>query len=386
MKLQYGATSALALGAALMATGASAIGIDRSNQDVTAIFEEGNVAELSFGRVLPDLSGKDRGLAGDYDNVGEEFNNFSASVKMDFGRGFSAALIADQPFGADILYEGDPGTTFFGGTSANLDSTALTLVGRYRINESFSLHAGVRRETLEGAITLSGRAYGPVFDGATPTLNGYAVDLDENSANGYVIGAAYEKPEIALRVALTYNSAIEHDFDTTESLAGNVVASGTTTVETPESWNLDMQTGIAANTLVFANIRYAAYEDTLVSPDFFAGATGGLSLTDIDDNYSAQIGLGRKFSDAFSGQIAVGVEPEGDERISPLDPTDGKGWVSLGGAYNMEAVTISGGIRYTKLGDASPQTRNPATGLREDRADFTDSSAVALGMSVAYRF
>jgi long-subunit fatty acid transport protein len=395
MKLHHGATSALALATALMASQAGAIGLDRSNQDITAIFEEGNVLELSFGKVFPDISGEDIRPEsspfpnGDYDDVGDDFLNASTSVKMDFGNGFSGAVIIDQPFGADISYEGSPATTMLGGTMADLNGHAITAVGRYKFNENVSVHAGARRQTLEADIVLSGRAYGPPFDGTSPTLNGYSVTLEESSANGFLVGAAYEIPEIALRVALTYNSAIEHEFDTTERLAGNIVAAGgTTEVETPESWNLDAQTGIAADTLVFANIRYAAYEDTRVSPAVFAGPDpeNPRSLTNIDDNYQMQVGVGRKLSDMFAVQAAIGFEAEGDERISPLDPTNGKRWVSLGGAYTMETVTISGGIRYTMLGDANPETTNPLTGRPEDRAVFNDNSAVAIGMSVAYRF
>lgn len=392
MKLHHGATSALALATALMASQAGAIGLDRSNQDITAIFEEGNVLELSFGKVFPDISGADIRPAGspvpngDYDDVGDDFLNASTSVKMDFGNGFSGAVIIDQPFGADISYEGDPASTMLGGTMADLDSHAITAIGRYKFNENFSVHAGVRRETLEADIMLSGLAYG--------ALNGYSVALDESSANGFLVGAAYEIPEIALRAALTYNSAVEHEFDTVESLPVALQAgfslpaqvASTTTVETPESWNLDLQSGVAQDTLVFANIRYAAYEDTLVSPRIFSTATGGASLTNIDDNYQMQVGVGRRLSDMFAVQAAIGFEAEGDERTSPLDPTNGKRWVSLGGAYTMETVTISGGIRYTMLGDANPETTNPLTGRPEDRAVFNDNSAVAIGMSVAYRF
>ncbi|SDE13500.1 outer membrane protein transport protein [Limimaricola pyoseonensis] len=392
MTLHHGAASAIALAAALAASQAAAVGLDRSNQDVTAIFEEGNVLELSLGRVWPDISGEDGEFAlfpgsdAEYDDVGEDFLNASGSLKFDVNPDVSMALIVDQPFGADIMYSETPGSNL-GGTSAELDSVAATVIGRYKINPNFSVHGGLRRETLEGSIRLEGLAYGG--------LSGYEVMLDENDAYGYVLGAAYERPEIALRVALTYNSSIEHDFDSTETLGGvpigllPVTASGgldgigETKVETPAAWNLDMQTGVAQDTLVFANIRYAEYSETLVSPEFFSLATGGQSLTNIEDNYSAQIGVGRRFNDMFSGQVAIGYEPEKDDLVSPLQPTNGSRWVSLGGAYKAnEQVTISGGVRYTWLGDAFPETGTPDTA----RASFDDNTAVAYGMSISTRF
>ena len=392
MKLQYGAASLIALGAALTASQAGAIGLDRSNQDVTAIFEEGNVLELGYGRVFPEISGRDGDFAlvpgtdSEYDGVGEDFLNVSASLKFDITPDISMAVIVDQPFGADILYPESAGSNL-GGTSADLDSIATTIVGRYKINESFSVHGGLRGEKLNGLIRLNGVAYGG--------LSGYEVELADDTAYGYVLGAAYERPEIALRVALTYNSAIEHDFDSTETLGGAPIGLlpvtanggldglGTTEVETPASWNLDAQTGVAKDTLVFANIRYAEYSQTLVSPEFFSLATGGASLTNIEDNVSAQIGVGRRFNDMFAAQAAIGYEPEKDDLVSPLDPTNGKRWVSLGGAYKAnEQVTLSAGVRYTFLGDATPETGTPDTA----RASFEDNDALAVGMSIATRF
>ena len=48
----------------------------------------------------------------------------------------------------------------------------------------------------------------------------------------------------------------------------------------------------------------------------------------------------------------------------------------------MDSVVISGGVRYTWLGDARPETGTPD----EPRATFTDNTALALGMSVGFRF
>jgi long-chain fatty acid transport protein len=58
----------------LTTTTAGAVGLDRSNQDVTAIFETGNYAELSFGFVMPTATGTDLGsLALPYDDVAGDF-------------------------------------------------------------------------------------------------------------------------------------------------------------------------------------------------------------------------------------------------------------------------------------------------------------------------
>ncbi|MCH2168330.1 MAG: hypothetical protein MK107_11465 [Oceanicola sp.] len=47
-----------------------------------------------------------------------------------------------------------------------------------------------------------------------------------------------------------------------------------------------------------------------------------------------------------------------------------------------DAITISGGVNYTKVGDAQPETGTPDTA----RANFNDNSVFGVGFSVAYKF
>ena len=147
-------------------------------------------------------------------------------------------------------------------------------------------------------MTLSGAGYSG--------LSGYRGEFESDEAVGYVFGAAFEKPELAMRVALTYQSRILHDLVTTETLNGAPATAGpsSTRVETPESLNLEFQSGVAKDTLVFGSIRYARYSDTIVSPVFFASQTGGASLTDIEDSTDYEIGIGRGLNDQWSGLVA----------------------------------------------------------------------------------
>jgi long-chain fatty acid transport protein len=358
----------------LCGTSISALGLDRSNQDITAIFETGNYAELSFGYVMPNLTGTDV-LGNSIDNVGSAFSQLSGAVKMDLNDQMSFGLIIDTPYGVDVTYGGSPASTMLGGTEAILNSTAFTAIGRYKFNENFSAHAGLRYQTLDADITLSGLAYG--------ALNGYNVLMTNGSGTGYVAGVAYERPDIALRVALTYNSAITNSFDTTETLNGAPLGVSTTDVESPEAWNLDFQTGIAANTLLFGQIRHAVYSQTVLTPTTFGALTGGASITDIEDGTSYSVGIGRKFSDTFSGSIAFGYEGEGtDDLVSPLSPTNGMKSISIGGQYTMDNIIFSGGVRYSMLGDARPETGTPDVA----RAQFTDGDVLSVGLSIGYRF
>ena len=69
--------------------------------------------------------------------------------------------------------------------------------------------------------------------------------------------------------------------------------------------------------------------------------------------------------------------------MSPLAPTNGATYITLGAQYNVnEQVTISGGIRYTELGDAFPETGTPDVA----RGDFADNYAVSAGFKISYKF
>jgi long-subunit fatty acid transport protein len=369
---------------AASAMGVQAGGLDRSGQDVGILFEAGNKFELSFGHARPSLDGAENGTTGTTNvigNVGSSFNILSGALRYELSPDLAVAVIVDQPYGADIFYPGAGTASALGGTTAIVNSYAITALARYKLNDAFSFHGGLRYQEIDADVTLSGLAYGG--------LNGYRGQFDADGGVGYVIGAAFEKPEIALRVALTYNSEITHDLPTRESIGGTPVAApGVTEVVAPESLNLEMQTGIAADTLLFGSVRYARYSDTRNSPAFFDSAvepgTPGSSITDIENSTDYEIGVGRRFNEKFSGSIAIGYQSSGDDAlVSPLAPTNGARYLSLGGAYVIsDAVTLSGGVRYTDFGNANPETGTPDVG----RANFNDNSAISAGFKISYSF
>lgn len=363
-------TSAAAL--ATVAAGAQAGGIDRSGQGLGALFEAGRYFELSFGYVAPAVDGTD--IAGfPTGEVADSYTQLALSYKFDVNDQVSIALNIDEPFGADINYP--LSSPVLGGTVANADSYAVTGILRYKFNENFSVHGGLRAQHAEGFIRLQGAAYAG--------LSTYNVTLDSDWAPGYLIGVAYEKPEIALRVALTYNSAIEHEFDSIERLGTTQVAPGSVTeVSTPQSVNLDFQTGVAEDTLLFGQIRWADWSEFLIDPAFFTPVAGG-GLVSLEDTFTYTLGVGRRFNENWAGSFSVTYEPKGTDRlVSPLAPTDGRFGTTLGAVYTMDNMKITGGINYSWLGDAQPETGTPDTA----RANMVDNSSVGVGVKIGWSF
>ncbi len=345
---------------ALSATGALAGGLDRSGQSVGIIFEDGGYVELSFGMVMPSVTGTFAVGPTPSGNMAGSYSQFSLGVKQDINDKISIGIVLDEPYGASVDYPA--GAYPLAGTTAEVSSQALTAVGRYKVSDRFSVIAGIRTQSITGDIAITG---------------GYFLTMESAGDFGYLVGAAYEIPDIALRVALTYNSAI----DTT--LTGTEVGVGAVSLDVtmPQSINLDFQTGIAADTLLFGSVRWAEWTAFDLMPPAYAAANGGDSLLDYDnDVFTYSLGVGRKFSDTFSGSIALGYEAATATAASPssnLSPTDGYFSVQIGGKYTMDNMNISGGIRYVVLGDAITSTLG---------SSFTDNSAIGVGIKVGYSF
>ena len=230
---------------------------------------------------------------------------------------------------------------------------------------------GLQAAALQTQSTLS-------LNNATTGPLTYRADTEKDRETSYILGAAYERPEIALRVALTYESGYTHKFRTTETLAAvpGISGSSITRVDMPDVYTLDFQSGVATDTLVFGSIRHATWSDWHVRPRGYEALTGD-EVTGIDsDTTTYRIGVGRKFSDSISGFARVTYEPGNGDVASRLAPTDGSTAFGIGGTYTRDAFKITGGVEYITFGEATD-----ASGTR-----FADNDAVAVGVSVGYRF
>lgn len=354
---------ALVTAAVFAATsGAHAGGVERSAQSVGILFEQGRYAELSFGRFAPDVSGLAGGVAASGDMAGD-YNSWSLGYKMDIGDRMAFAVILDQPIGANVNYPA--GTPYpLRGSTATLTSSAITALLKYRFENNVSVYGGLRYETVHGEVSL-------------PTVGAYTLDTNYDSELGYVVGVAWEKPEIAARVALTYNSSITHSLESSETgFAAGTTAAGFDT-EVPESVNLEFQTGIAKDTLLFGSIRWVDWTSFVINPPRYPDALGNL-VDYASDRTTYNLGIGRRFNENWAGAITIGYEKSDGARTGNLGPTDGIKSIGLAATYTMDNVKITGGVRYVEIGDAT--TNLPVGGV------FTDNSGVGVGIKIGYTF
>ncbi|HJE54319.1 OmpP1/FadL family transporter [Acinetobacter pseudolwoffii] len=385
-----------------------AAGLDRSGQSISAFLQPGNYAEAGISVLDPEVQGKDN-AGNKVSDMAEDYYFPTAAIKIQATDKISLGLLYDQPFGADSQYAPESNafatvntnTGVLEGTSVEVKTNSITALIGYQPNENWNVYAGPVYQSVKAKVSLRGTAYrGP------QVLGGYDIDLKESEAYGWLAGFAYSIPEIALKAAVTYRSEIKHELDTTETFGfgtdGALYIPGLTgtllgkpviptyhkaEITTPQSVNIDLQSGIAKNTLAFANIRWVHWDQFAVKPAYLSQLTGALTgkqqnLVDYsDDQWSANVGLGRKFNNKWSGSASVGYDSGAGNPVTTLGPTEGYWNVGLGGQYSpAENYFIQAGVKYFWLGDATAQTGGNPVG------EFEDNYAMGYGLKIGYRF
>ncbi|EEY92926.1 outer membrane protein transport protein, Ompp1/FadL/TodX family [Acinetobacter junii SH205] len=428
MKLKYLSTAMVL--ATLPATGAFAAALDRSGQSMSAFFQPGNYFEAGLSVLDADVSGTTKA---NYPNaalpllsntsVGEMADSYQfahAALKLQLADQLSFGLIYDQPFGAKATYSTDtaklpaalPGAAaalqgqgaFHNGTqgtSAEVETQNLSMILGFQPNKNLNFYAGPVYQTVKGNIQLRGTAYG-----GSATFGGYNADIKETGDIGWLAGAAYQIPEIALKASVTYRSEIKHSTDAKESFSSlglfaglNAIPAKETDITTPQSVNLDLQTGIMADTVAFANVRWVNWKDFAVRPYKFGvastqaavvastGKKDGFDLVAYtDDQWSVTTGVGRKLNEHWAGNVSVGWDSGAGNPVTTLGPTEGYWNVGLGIQYSPAPnYFIAGGVKYFWLGDAKAQAASQFD-TPNYVAEFEDNNAIAYGLKLGYRF
>ena len=299
-----------------------------------------------------------------------------------------------------------------GQTKVDLHSENLSLIFGFQPTENWNFYAGPVFQTVKGDISLRGQAYS--------IFNGYDAKLSKTEGYGWLAGAAFQIPEIALKASITYRSEIDHESTAQENISGldalslvidnpaaasatiNGIrnATGESKFTSPQSVNLDLQSGIMANTVAFLNLRWVDWSSFALRPLQFGKLSevlgqlpvvnrqDGFDIVKYDkDQISATAGVGRKFSEQWAGNVSVGWDSGAGNPITTLGPTDGYWNVGVGLQFSPTPQTfIAGGVKYFKLGDAESQT---AAQVGEDNrivAKFEDNDAIAYGLKIGYRF
>lgn len=245
------------------------------------------------------------------------------------------------------------------------------------------VYGGAAAQRLGGEVHLRGSAYS--------AATGYDASIAPHQAVGWVAGVAYSKPEIALKAALTYRSAIEHKAMIAEVFPALGTAGVTTrdfNVKTPESYNLDFQTGVNPTTLLTAKVRYVPWSKFEIRTPTYGDATAtrnsGVPLPMASyskDQWSGEIGLGKKISDKLSLAGNIGYDSGAGNPTTSLGPVAGYYSVGAGFKYNITpTISASVGAKYLKFNDAYAQLPNGMI-----VGNFENNDGFVAGVKLAYQ-
>ncbi|MCP4826037.1 MAG: hypothetical protein GY892_18280 [Shimia sp.] len=140
--------------------------------------------------------------------------------------------------------------------------------------------------------------------------------------------------------------------------------------------NLDFQTGIAADTLLFGSVRWVGWEG------FNLTTTDGEWVRFEDDTLTYALGLGRQVNNKLSLAVNLGHE-KSLSAVTNTALTPSSGYTSLGIAatYQItEKVSLSGGVSYYWLGNVfyDAGSGNGVT--------FADNHAIGAGLRLGMHF
>lgn len=450
--MKFSQVSSAVMLATLPISGVFAAALDRSGQPMNAFFQDGNYFEAGISVLDPTVSGKEAGSSETTRNIedmGEDYYFPNAAIKLQPHEKFSVAVMYDHPFGASAEYKGtnnftgviptamlqngltaqatkltdptaiatttttvlnapdaaltteqlklktalkaveknvDTGVT---NTTVDVETENLSLVLGYQPTKNWNIYAGPAYQTVKANISLRGTAYS--------VFNGYDVYAPKTDGLGWLAGVAYSKPEIALRASVTYRSEIDHDIDDLKENFTNLKTTAKSRVTTPQSVNLDLQSGIAPDTLAFLNVRWVDWSNFKFQPNQFGqlsrivgpqvGKPNGFNLVQYSkDQISATVGVGHKFSDRWSASASVGWDSGAGNPVTTLGPTKGYWNAGLGAQYSpAKNYFIAGGVKYFWLGDAKAQSGAQA-GTENFIGEFKDNKAIAYGLKIGYRF
>ena len=368
---------------------AFAAGLERSPQQIDALFENGTYAEAGYTFVSPDIAGTD--ISGNHiSDMAENFQVLNYAVKTDLASNLRLAIIYDEPFGAKVNFEGN--NNFIAkdqpagdaNTRVDVQSKNVTALLGYNLNKNVMIYGGPALQELNVDVHLRGLTYAG--------NSGYNNTFDD-IAMGWVAGMSYARPEIGLLTSLTYRSEIKHKTTIQEDVpladivfSGDYSHSNKGDITMPESVNLNLQIGLNQTTALYTKVRYVPWSDFAFYPPILKAATTtalgkGLPLVDYsDDQTSVEIGLGKRLSPNLAISISGLWDSGAGDPAPTLGPINGYLGAGLAAKYNFnKKLAFSVGGRYMWFGDAKGETSDGRI-----VGNFKDNTGYIMGLKLSY--
>lgn len=312
------------------------------------------------GSAGPTMGAGDGGNAGGWAGVPNAYMSWQLSPDLYAGLGISA------PFGLSTEYNSG-----WIGKAQAIKSEIRTInynpALAYRLNDKVSLGAGLNYQTIDAEMTSN--------PGAP-----YRVKGDDGSW-GWNAGALFTLSP-AMRVGISYRSAVSHRLDGTRTLGGTSPA--TADIKLPGTFILSVWQQLSDRWEMMGDFSYTRWSslDQLV-----IHRTGGTDVENFNYKNSWRLAWGAayKYTPALKLKFGIAYDhsPVSDADRSPRVPDNDRLWLSLGGQWNAGRYgTLDIGYSYLYVRDPSiDRTVNGTRVLGE-----YDAGAHILGAQYSYGF
>ena len=266
-----------------MTSGVFAGGYESNALSTSFMYEEGGefnaYSEVSYGSRSYDIKGTVYAPTG---SAVKDQTSTTISVKYDVTDNITVGFTNYNQGSIQLDYSeaGSAGAAALPVVDLTID--ARVLMAKYNISENIGFIAGVKQTVVKDA---TANIFQSVPLGASSITGGNEI--------GYVYGAVYTRDDIAMRVELTAETSTDFELATTN--AG--IPDGTTLGSTPDYMNLYFQSGIAEDTLLYGSIRTANWSEN----QLYVYPHNNAATSSFTDSTTYSLGLGRKFTDNFSG-------------------------------------------------------------------------------------
>ena len=363
---------------ALTTSPAIAGGWETGKLDTSFLYEDGNYVELSYGSLDYSVNGTTQ--AGVTHPMAKDQTRRSVSGKFQIGN----LDVGITSFGSGAIQmdgQNTPAATSgaYAGTalavsvvpSADVKLDTQAIMARYSFSDNLSVTAGIREAKLKSSTVETLAA---------------AYAINSTSKTGMVYGVAYEIPEYALRAEVVRSEAISMGLTGTATTSGGPVdLDSTASLGIPEATTLKLQTGIAEDTLLMASAHKVKWKSSQIVVDVVNPALN--TGSDFANTTSYSLGLGRKLSENTSASLTYSWEDgSGASATSPFTMSNGSKTLSIGVKHTIDALSISGGLSYTKAGDVDVTQMATPTRASGYTASYKGNSVTAFGLKVGYNF
>jgi hypothetical protein len=371
------------IAAMLSATSLTAGGWEASRLDTKFMYEKGSYAEMSHAAIDYDVKSKNLEPITPKYIVERSVKKSQTRTAMAFKTSYKGFDVGVTRFKSGTIQLVGTAAGYGGGSAgpvpaADVNLNTLTIMSKLNLGENVDLLLGLNRNTLD--------------DGTVTTTRGKYTITGESNV-GSLVGFAFSKPEIAMRVEILAQPKSEMKVGTSLvtsaygkskfaapcSTPTNDTAKFNSSLSRPATLTMNFQSGVAADTLVFGSIHRTDWSGAQIDVPSGCPATSTGSV--FWDTTTYTLGAGRKVSDSLSLTASVAKETGGNSTTSSLFTTNnGYSAVNLGAQYTVGKVKISGGYNYTKLGNVT------VTDGTYNHATYTGNKVSAFALKVGVNF